>query len=92
MGRSGRPMERKFCSNSDRDQQWEVYVMNSDGSGVQQLTNQPGDDGHAHWSPDGKRIVFNSARTTPDLKADWSKQFHEIFTMNADGQRCTANH
>ena len=71
--------------NSDRDQQWEVYVINADGSGEKRLTNQPGDDGHAHWSPDGKRIIFNSARTTPDLKADWGKQFHEVFTMNADG-------
>jgi TolB protein len=63
----------------------EIYVMNADGSGVRRLTRQPGDDAHAHWSPDVKRIVFNSARTTPDLKADWSKQFHEIFTMAADG-------
>jgi len=59
--------------------------MNADGSGQKSLTNQAGDDGHPHWSPDSKRIVFNSARTSPDLKADWSKQFHEVFSMNADG-------
>ncbi len=63
----------------------EIYVMNVDGSNQRRLTRQPGDDSHPHWSPDGTRIVFNSARTTPDLKAEWTKQFHEIFTMAADG-------
>jgi Tol biopolymer transport system component len=73
-----------FASERDAGDS-EIYVMNADGSGVRRLTRQPGDDAHPHWSPDGKRIVFNSARTTPDLAADWSKQFHEIFTMAADG-------
>jgi len=63
----------------------EIYVMNADGSDQRRLTSQPGDDAHPSWSPDGKRIIFNSARTTPDLKADWSQQFHELFSMNADG-------
>lgn len=29
--------------------------------------------------------MFNSARTTPDLKADWSRQWHEVFSVNLDG-------
>lgn len=70
---------------SERDGNSEIYVMNADGSGQRRLTNTPGDDSHPHWSPDGKRIIFNSARTTPDLNADWGRQIHEIFSMNADG-------
>jgi Tol biopolymer transport system component len=79
------PDGKKIVFASERDNDSEIYVMNADGSEQRRLTNQAGDDSHPHWSPDGKRIVFNSARTTPDLKADWSKQFHEIFTMTADG-------
>jgi TolB protein len=79
------PDGTKIVFASDGDHQWEVYVMNADGSNQKRLTNQPGDDGHPHWSPDGRHIVFNSARTTPDLKADWGKQFHEVFMMNSDG-------
>ena len=79
------PDGSKIVFASDGDHQWDVYIMNADGAEQKRLTNQPGDDGHPHWSPDGKRIIFNSARTTPDLKAEWSKQFHEVFTMNADG-------
>ena len=63
----------------------EVYVMRSDGSGVRRLTNAPGDDSHPHWSADGKRIFFNSARATPDLKADWTQQWIDIYSMAADG-------
>lgn len=80
------PDGSKILFASDRDgADNEIYVMKADGSDAKRLTNQPGDDSHAKWSPDGKRIIFNSARATPDLKAEWSKQIHEVFTMNADG-------
>ncbi len=80
------PDGTKILFSSDRDDPTgEIYVMNVDGSDVKRLTNQPGNDGYAKWSPDGKRIIFSSARTTPDLKVEWSRQIHEVFTMNADG-------
>jgi Tol biopolymer transport system component len=63
----------------------EIFVMNADGSGVAQLTHTGGDDSHPHWSIDGSRIMFNSSRTTPDPAADWSKQWHELFSMKPDG-------
>ena len=63
----------------------DLFVMNADGRGTTRLTDAPGDDGHPHWSADGTLIVFNSARTTPDLTVAWSRQWHEIFTMKADG-------
>jgi TolB protein len=59
--------------------------MRSDGSGVRRLTNASGDDSHPHWSADGKRIFFNSARATPDLKADWTQQWIDIYSIAADG-------
>ena len=64
----------------------EIYVIRQDGSGLQRLTLTPGDDSHPHWSADGKRIFFNSARATPDLGADWSRQWIEIYSMGADGR------
>lgn len=63
----------------------EIYVMRSDGSAVRRLTQASGDDSHPHWSADGKRIFFNSARATPDLKADWTRQWIDIYSMAADG-------
>lgn len=63
----------------------DIYLMTSDGSNVRRLTEDPGDDSHPHWSADGRRIIFNSARTTPDRDAEWSRQWHEVFSMNRDG-------
>jgi len=52
-----------------------IYVMNADGSGLQNLTNNPGSDDAPVWSPDGKRIAFVSDRDGN----------YEIYVMNADG-------
>jgi Tol biopolymer transport system component len=51
----------------------QIFVMNSDGSGVTQLTSHK--DYNLLWSPDGTKISFISER---DGNA-------EIYVMNADG-------
>jgi len=53
----------------------EVFAANSDGTGAQNLTNDPAFDGWPSWSPDGKRIAFASNR----------RGSYEIYVMNADG-------
>ena len=62
-----------FISFRDGDQ--EIYVINSDGSGERNLTNDPADDFDPSWSPDGSRIAFVSNRTG---------QPH-IYVMDGDG-------
>ncbi len=60
---------------SRRDGNSEIYVMNADGSGQTNLTNNPASDTFPAWSPDGSRIAFTSDR-------DGNQ---EIYVMNADG-------
>jgi TolB protein len=67
------------------DDESEIYVADASGTNVRRLTTAPGDDSHPHWSADGLRIFFNSARSTPDLKADWGDQWIDIYSMAADG-------
>jgi hypothetical protein len=53
-GGGGSPRASKIAFESARDGNWEIYVMNADGSGVPvNLTNSPGTaDGSPAWSPD----------------------------------------
>lgn len=53
----------------------DVFVMNSDGSGVRKLTDSPARDCCAYWSRDGRTIYFLSER-------DGSPR---IYAMRADG-------
>jgi len=41
---------------------YEIYVVTSDGTGIVNLTNHPGNDLTPVWSPDGSRVAFSSDR------------------------------
>lgn len=56
------PDGRKIAFTSDRDGNLEIYVMNSDGSGLRRLTDDPSNDEYPTWSPDGQWIAFHSDR------------------------------
>ena len=45
------PAGNKIAFSSNRDGQWEIYVMNADGSGQTRLTNHPADDWYPAWGP-----------------------------------------
>ena len=53
--------------------------MNADGSGVTRLTVNDAVDSSPAWSPDGRRIAFDSTRDGN----------FEIYVMNADGSGVT---
>ncbi|MEZ5489459.1 MAG: biopolymer transporter Tol [Gammaproteobacteria bacterium] len=56
----------------------DLYIMDADGSNVQQLTFSPGYDGGPFFSADGEKIVWR--RFNPDGNSA------EIWTMDVDGR------
>jgi TolB protein len=53
----------------------QIYVMNSDGTNLQPLTNSSGGKAHPVWSRDGTKIAFTGSQDQPDF----------IWVMDIDG-------
>ena len=54
----------------------DLFVINVDGTGLQQLTRKSGENEHPSWSSDGGMIVFSSSRQGKK----------KLFVMNSTGE------
>ena len=57
----------------------EIYIMNSDGSGIQQVTNFGKASFAPFFHPDGKRIIFSS-----NINSESGRDF-DLYLINVDG-------
>ena len=81
---------------STRGGDLDLWSANADGSALKQLTNTPGYDGGAFFTPDCKRIVWRASRPIGDALTEYQNLLAkglvrpselEIFVMNADGTK-----
>lgn len=60
---------------SQREANWDIYVVNEDGSGLQRLTRSSANEGLPAWSPDGQSLAYVS-----DEGGGWA-----VWAMAPDG-------
>lgn len=97
------PDGERIAFYSDRSGKYEIWTINRDGSGLQQLTNSPG----AHypvWSPRGERMAYSTHSPNGafifETRKPWNEQkpqplpaipdktqTFEIWSWSPDGRR-----
>jgi Tol biopolymer transport system component len=71
----GKKITDQVAFVSDRDGNYDIYIMNTDGSSQRNLTHNTANDNSPTWSPDGTLIAFVSNREGNPT----------IYMMDADG-------
>jgi Tol biopolymer transport system component len=78
-----------FTRRDAKTLDYDIFTMRPDGTDVKRLTTTPGNDSHSSWSPDGKYILWSSARygfkDEAPLYDNSFQPFAQIFIMKADG-------
>ena len=69
------PKKQQIAFYSNRDGNFEIYVMDVDGNNPRRLTINPAIDAGPSWGPRGKKIAFHSNRGGN----------YDIFVMDANG-------
>jgi Tol biopolymer transport system component len=69
------PDGNRIAFSAVRDGQWELFVVDVDGTNLRQLTTHSADDLHPTWSPDGSALAFQS-----NPEAQW-----DIYVVHSDG-------
>lgn len=69
------PLGDRIAYASQQGGNWDIWVINTNGTGQVRLTDDPGIDAMPVWLPDGSGIVFRSTRD-----GAWG-----IWVMNPDG-------
>jgi len=59
------PDGRRIAFSSNRTGNFDIYVMNVDGTGVRQVTSGQRDEGELAWFSDGRRIAYTEETRRP---------------------------
>lgn len=82
------PDGQQIAFVSDRNGNYDIYLMKRDGSDVRQLTTDTMDERYPAWSPDGTQILFASGRDGTVAQPQTSRSRHtDLFVIEIDGSR-----
>jgi Tol biopolymer transport system component len=69
------PDRTAIVFSSNRQGDFDLFLMDPDGQDLRRVTTQPGVDSDPTWTPDGKRIVYTATRNGAS----------QIISINPDG-------
>jgi Tol biopolymer transport system component len=78
-----------FVRNRQANGSWDqqaLFLIKRDGTGLKQVTTLELEAGNEHWSPDGKRILFQSFGSFPDGTTP------RLYTILPDGTQIIFEH
>ena len=81
------PDGRQIAFTSNRGDNYDIFVMNTDGSGQQLAIGLAAWDEYPRWSPDGGRIAFVS---TDQVDGVWNSEVF-VATLGGGRERVTFN-
>ena len=81
------PGENRADHLPDAAGAWQVWVANRDLSAAAQITTGPANNGWPVWSPNGRRIAFDSDAADPDLSDH--VLINDVLVMRPDGSGVT---
>ena len=68
---------------------FDIFTIKPDGTGVRQLTSSPANDAHALWTEDGKQLLWSSGiygfKDEAPLYENNFQPYGTIFIMKSDG-------
>jgi uncharacterized protein YjdB len=85
------PDRTRIAFSSNRNGNFDIYLMDADGKDLRRLTTDPRNDGDPAWTPDGQRVVYTSTRGTGTQIAIMSLDGSEVvLTSTAGGNHSPA--
>lgn len=81
-------MDKKFFKGKNQYDDFDLYIMDADGTNVRRLTFTEGQESYAYWSPDGKRISYTHVEKDAPIEAHGGENY-EIYTIRPDGTDIT---
>ena len=78
---------KQIIFESNRDGNWEIYIMDWDGKNQLRLTTSESDDRRPSWHPNGRTIIFESNKTGKNELYELTIKNKEIRKINIEGTK-----